>query len=109
MKAMFTNKKILLGGLTMVLVLAIIVVSSFWPFILDPSRIGTTQFITDQMIIMAITIATTVSMMFISQASNALNPNSELAKAKVEFKKSIEKILEHTVFYQWIKRVLQPR
>lgn len=92
----------------MLLVLAIIVVSSFWPFILDPSRIGTTEFITDQMIIMSITIATTVSMMFISQASNAQNPNSELAKAKVEFKKSIEKILEHTIFYQWIKRVLQP-
>ena len=92
----------------MVLVLAIIVVSSFWPFILDPNRIGTTQFITDQMIIMAITIATTVSMMFISQASNAQNPNSELAKAKVAFKQSIEKIVQHTVFYQWIKRVLQP-
>ncbi len=91
----------------MVLVLAIIVVSSFWPFIFDPSRVGTKEFITDQMIIMAITIVATISMMFISQASNAQNPNSEIAKAKVEFKKSIEKIVEHTVFFQWIKRVLQ--
>lgn len=109
MKNLFVNKKILLGGMTMVLILAIIVVSSFWPFILDPSRIGTTEFITDQMIIMSITISVTVSMMFISQASNAQNPKSELAKAKVDFEISIKKIVEHTVFYQWIKKVLQPQ
>lgn len=109
MKQALTNKKILLGGLTMVLVLAIIVVSSFWPFILDPTRIGTTEFITDQMIIMAITISATVSMMFISQASNAQNPKSELAKAKVAFEISIKRIIEHTAFYQWVKRVLQPQ
>ena len=109
MKSLFTNKKIMLGGLTMVLLLAIIVVSSFWPFILDPKRITTTQFITDEMIIMAITIASTISMMFISQASNAQNPKSELAKAKVAFEVSVKRIVEHTAFYQWIKRVLQPQ
>lgn len=108
MKTVFANKKILLGGLTLVLILAIIVVSSFWPFILDPSRIATKEFITDEMIIMAITISVTISMMFISQASNAQNPKSELAKAKVSFEVSIKRIVEHTIFYQWIKRVLQP-
>lgn len=108
MKKVFDNKKLLLGFLTMVVILAIIVVSSFWPFILDLSRVGTTEFITDQMIIMAITISVTIAMMFIAQASNAQNPNSELAKAKVEFMNSIKKIVNHTWFYQWIKRVLQP-
>lgn len=108
MKIFFENKKILLGVLTMVLILAIIVVSSFWPFILDPSRIGTTEFITDQLIIMAITISMTISMMFVSQAANAQNPKSELAKAKVDFANSVKRIVEHTVFCQWIKRVLQP-
>ena len=107
MKKVFDNKKLLLGFLTMVVILAIIVVSSFWPFILDLSRVGTTEFITDQMIIMAITISVTISMMFIAQVSNAQNPNSELAKAKVEFMNSIKKIVNHTWFYQWIKRVLQ--
>lgn len=107
MKKVFDNKKLLLGCLTMVVILAIIVVSSFWPFILDLSRVGTTEFITDQMIIMAITISVTIAMMFIAQVSNAQNPNSELAKAKVEFMNSIKKIVNHTWFYQWIKRVLQ--
>ena len=107
MKNVIENKKILLGIMTMALVFAIIVVSSFWPFILDPSKIGTTEFITEQMIIVAITIFATVSMMYVSQASNAQNPRSEIAKAKVAFEISIKKILEHTVFYQWVKRVLQ--
>lgn len=108
MKNIIENKKILLGLLTMVLVLAIIIVSSFWPFVLDPSKIGTTEFITDQMIITAITIFATVSMMYVSQASNAQNPKSEIAKAKVAFENSVKRILEHTAFYQWVKRVLQP-
>ena len=107
MKTVFTNKKIMLGWLTLVLVLAIIIVSSFFPFILDPKRLGTKEFITDQMIIMAITITAAISTMFISQASNAQNPKSEIAKAKVSFDISLHRIVEHTVFYQWVKRVLQ--
>ena len=109
MRKAFENKKMMLGILTMVVILAIVVVSSFFPFILDPSKIGTTEFITDQMIIMSITISATISMMFIAQTGNAANPNSELAKAKVNFMKSIEQITNHSVFYQWIKRVLQVR
>ena len=109
MKKAFENKKIMLGILTMIVILAIVVVSSFFPFVLDFSKIGTEQFITDQMIIIAITIAATISMMLIAQASNMANPNSELAKAKVSFKVSVERITNHTIFYQWVKRVLQPK
>lgn len=108
LKAKLENKKIVLGLMTMGLVLAIIVVSSFWPFILDPSKVGTAEFITDQLIITAITIFATISMMFVSQASNAMDERSEIAKAKVEFKKSIEKLTDRTGFYQWVKKVLQP-
>ena len=108
MKNVIENKKVLLGALTMALILAIITVSSFWPFVLDPSKICTTEFITDQMIIASITIFATISMMYVSQASNAQNPKSEIAKAKVAFDISIKRILEHTVFFQWVKKVLQP-
>ena len=101
------NKKIILGVLTMIVILAIVVVSSFFPFILDPSRIGTNEFITDQMIIMAITITATISMMFIAQSSNANNEKSELCKAKVQFMASMKLITNHTWFYQWVKKVLQ--
>lgn len=107
MKRVLGNKKMILGILTMLVILAIVVVSSFFPFILDLTRIGTTEFITDQMIIVAITISSTISMMFIAQSSNAQNPMSELARAKVGFVASMEKIVNHTIFYQWIKRVLQ--
>lgn len=109
MKKAFENKKIMLGMLTMIVILAIVVVSSFFPFVLDFSKIGTEQFITDQMIIIAITIAATISMMLIAQASNSANPNSEIAKAKVSFMKSVERIVNHTAFYQWVKKVLQPK
>lgn len=109
MKRVFENKKLLLGALTLILVLAIIIVSSFWPFILDPSRIGTNEFITDQLIIVAITISSLVAMMWIAQVGNAQNPKSELAKAKVEFAASLAKIVVHTWLYQWIKKVLQPK
>ena len=105
----FENKKMLLGILTMIVVLMIIVVSSFFPFIFDPSRIGTNEFITDQLVIMAITISATISMMFIAQSNNASNPNSELAQAKKDFVASLKNITNHSVFYQWIKKVLQPR
>lgn len=105
----FVNKKILLGLMTMLLILGIIVVSSFWPFILDPSAIGTTEFITDELIIMAIIISTMTSMLFVAQASNAQNPKSELAKAKVAFEASMKRINSHTALYQWIRKVLQPR
>lgn len=108
MKNAFTNKKITLGLLTMVMVFAIIVVSSFFPFILDPSRINKREFITDQLILDAIIISSIISMIFIAQASNAQNPNSELAKAKVAFALSIKRIENYTNFFQWIKKVLQP-
>ena len=109
MRAAFENKKIVLGFMTLLLIVAIIVVSSFWPFVLDPSKLNTAEFITDQLIIMAITISATVSMLFISQASNAQNPKSEIAKAKVAFEGSMKRIPEHAPFYQWVKKVLQPQ
>lgn len=107
MKRVIENKKISLGLITMALVFAIIVVSSFWPFILDPSQIATTQFITDELIITAITLSTTISMLFVAQASNASNPASEIARAKVDFRESLKRITHRGSFYQWIKRVLQ--
>jgi hypothetical protein len=105
---MIKNKKILLGLMSMGLIVGIIVVSSFFPFILDPSRIDKTKFITDNLIITAITISATISMMFISQTSNAQNPASELSKARVEFKNSIARIKSFSGLYQWVRKVLQP-
>lgn len=108
MKKTFENKKVFLGLVTLLLVFAIIIVSSFWPFILDPSRIMTDEFLTDELIITSIVLSATISMLFVAQASNAADERSELAKAKVEFKKSLDRILNRTHLYQWIKKRLQP-
>lgn len=107
MKKTLGNKKILFGVLTILLVFAIIVVSSFFPFIFDPSRIFTKEFLTDELIITAIVCSVTIAMLSIAQAGNGQNPNSELCKSKVEFKNSLTRIENHTVFFQWVKRRLQ--
>lgn len=107
MKRMIENKKILLGVMSIALIFAIIIVSSFWPFIFDPSQIATKEFLTDELIITAIVLSVTISMLFIAQASNAANEKSEVAKAKVEFKTSLARIINHTAFFQWVKKVLQ--
>lgn len=109
MKKRFENKKIVFGMATIGLIFAIIIVSSFWPFILDPKRIMTEEFLTDELIISAIVLSVTIAALTIAQAANAQNPNSEIAKSKVEFKGSLDKIPNHSILFQWIKRVLQPR
>lgn len=106
-KRFFENKKVLLGLATVAFIFAVILVSSFWPFILDPSKIATKEFLTNELIITAIVLSVTSSFIFVAQASNNKNEDSEICKARVSFKKSIEKIENHTFFYQWVKKVLQ--
>jgi hypothetical protein len=104
----YTNKKVLLGFLALISVIAIICVSSFVPFIIDPTQWQTTEFLSDELIIVAITIFGVVCVMFIGQASNQANPNSNIAKAKVKFYGKVEKITNISGFCQWVKKVLQP-
>lgn len=103
------NKKVLLGVLALLLMLIFICVSSFVPFIITKDKIGTAKFWTDELIITAITILATLATMFIAMASNAQDVRSELAKARVEFMVSKERIKKQfTKFSQWVKKVLQP-
>lgn len=103
------NKKIVLGILAMILALAFIVISSFIPYIIDPSRWQTKEFLGDQLIIIAIIIFAIIATMIIGQASNAQNPKSEIAKAKVAFNTTVSEIKDISKFNQWVKKVLQPR
>lgn len=117
-----SNRKILLGLFTFVCAIGIIAMCSFFPFIVDPTRWQTEEFLSDELIIVAIVIFSIVCMMSISQASNAMNPMSKLAKARVKFlgttangvhvEGSVERITKHdkiSAFSQWVKKVLQPR
>ena len=99
----------MLGVMSFLSCLAIVVVSSFFPFIFEPDNLFNKKFWTDEIIIIAITLISIISFVFISQASNAQNPKSQLAKANVAFSTSVEGITNHTRFYQWVKKVLQKK
>lgn len=103
------NKKIILGVLAIIVAMVFIGITSFIPFIITKDKLQTEEFWTDEIIIIAITIFAMVATMFVGQASNAQNDKSELAKAKVSFKESIVAITNYNFFFQWVKKILQPR
>lgn len=103
------NRKIILGVTALLFAIVFIAITSFVPFVITREKLASEKFWTDELIIIAITIFSMVSVMFVGQASNAQNKDSELAKSKVEFKKSYEAITNINHFSQWVKKVLQPR
>lgn len=105
------NKKIMLGVSALLCLIGIIALCSFFPYIIDPTRWQTEQFLSDELIIIAITIFATICLMMIAQASNAMNPKSKLAQARVKFYSSVEKIIggkKMNAFGQWVRKELQP-
>lgn len=105
----YVNKKVLLGASSLFVCILLIVVCSFVPFIIDPSRWQTTEFLTDELIICAITIFAMVATMFIGQSSNAQDEKSNLAKARVKFMNTVGQITNLNAFNQWVKKILQPQ
>ncbi len=116
------NRKIVLGFFTFICAIGVVALCSFFPFVIDPSRWQTEEFLSDELIIVAIVIFSIVCMMMISQASNAQNPLSKIAKARVKFlgrtdngahiEGSVERITKHdriSAFSQWVQRVMQPQ
>lgn len=104
-----SNQKIVLGILSLTMCLALIAVCSFSSFVIDPSRIGTNEFLTDELIIIAIVIMSMVSAMFIGQAGNAQDSRSRISKARKAFTDSYLKLKARNVndFKQWVKKVLE--
>lgn len=105
----YVNRKILLGVSSLLMCVALIAICSFVPFIIDPTQWQTTEFLTDELIICAVVIFSIIAAMFIGQASNAQNPQSKLAKSRVQFFEVVTKITNLSSFGQWVKKVLQPR
>jgi len=102
------NRKIILGVAAIVMAIAFIGITSFVPFIITGDKLSSEKFWTDELIIIAITIFALVAVMFVGQASNAQNKDSEIAKSKVEFMSSVKNITNINAFSQWVKKVLQP-
>lgn len=103
------NKKALLGVGVLLAVCAIIGISSFFPFIIDPSQWQTVDFLTKELIIVVIIIVGVVTAMFIGQANNAGNAKSEIAKSRKRFSDNMLLIKDRrSAFKQWVKKVLEP-
>lgn len=103
------NKKVLLGAMAVLFALGFIIISSFFPFIIDPSRWQTAEFLSDELIISSIVVFGTVAVLFIGQAGNAQDERSEIARAKVRFDRARGPIRDYNRFSQWVKKVLQAR
>lgn len=105
------NKKILLGVGALICFVGIIALCSFFPFVIDPTRWQTAEFLSDELIIVAIVIFSMVCLMMISQASNAMNPKSKIAMSRVKFAASVRRIFDGqriSSFGQWVRKALQP-
>ena len=103
------NRKIILGALSLLMCLALIAVCSFSTFIIDPTQWQTVEFLTNELIIVAIVIMSMISTMFIGQAGNAQAENSRITKARNAFLSSLKLVTERNInsFRQWVKKVLE--
>jgi len=102
------NKKILVGILALGTVLAVVSVSSFFPFIISPKELTTSAFWTNELLAIAIVVISMVAMMFISMAWNDGMDNSHISIARGNFEESVAKITNPNSFFQWVREVMQP-
>ena len=105
----YVTRKTILGSSALLIGLAIIGLFSFIPYTWKPERIASPEFITDTLILVAITILGMVCMVIINQGLNAQTYDSNIAKATRNFTASKDKITDKFRFKQWIKKVQQPR
>jgi len=102
------NQKVALSAVASIWIVAIICLTSFVPYILDPTQLANTSFVSNLILIVAITIFGVINTMLMSKSSNAGNKDSNIAKARVIFFDIVKKICDFTPYYQWIALVKQP-
>lgn len=106
---LITNRKIILGITSLVVLVVMIFLFSFVPYTISPGRLKEASFITDLLMIVVITIFALVGTIFIGQASNAQMSKSNIAKATSKFILSKARVEERgqSIFKQWVVAVLQ--
>ncbi len=106
---LLTNRKIILGVTSLVVMMAVIFLFSFVPYTISPGRLQEASFITDLLMVCVITIFGLVGALFVAQASNAQNKKSKIAKASANFIVTKAKVEERglSTFKQWIVNVMQ--
>lgn len=107
--SLLTNRKIILGVTSLIVLIAVIFLFSFVPYTISPGRLKEPSFITDLLMVCVITIFALVGTLFIGQASNAQNKKSNIAKATSKFLITKQQVEDRgqSVFKQWIVAVLQ--
>lgn len=107
----YVNKKMILGVSALMFGVAIIFVCSIIPLAIDPKQWNSASFISDEMIIIALTVLGEVCLLMIGQSYNEAQAVSKIARATVEFNRSIEENIGNkpVAHDQWIRRVLEPQ
>ena len=110
-KTIIRSRKLVLGLLSFFLVVAVIVVSAFSELSMDPSQWGSSEFVSRQLIQVAIALMSMICFINIGKSGNALDPRSDIAKTRVEFNDSVGKIKNSGInaFLQWVRKVKQIR
>lgn len=108
-KSIARSKKLVLGVLSFVLVLAMIVVSAFSELSMNPSNWKSSEFISKELIQVAIAVMSMICFINIGKSGNDLDSRSNIAKTRKDFMESIEKIKAKGVngFLQWVKHTKQ--
>lgn len=101
------NKKVALGSLAVILLAVFVAIASFNPFSIDPSRWQTMEFLSDEIIVVAITVFSMVCFIFIACAANAADPKSEIALSKVRFAEAMKQVQDTRKFRCWCHDVLE--
>ena len=106
----YLSKKMLLGVSALFFGVAIIFVCSIVPLAINPEKWNSPEFISDEIIVVALTILGEVCLLMIGQSYNEAQPVSKLARAIVDFNKSLEENIKDKIvaFDQWIRAVLEP-
>lgn len=106
----YSNKKTILSSLSFVIVLAISVLSSVPEFMIDPTQVFTSRFITKLLMTLIIGVTSLVCFIMIGGNNNALNEASEIYKARSVFRASVEKVIpKYGAFKQWVERKRRPQ
>ena len=106
----YLSKKMLLGVSALMFGIAIIFVCSIVPLAIEPSKWNSAEFISDEIIVIALTVLGEICLLMIGQSYNEAQAVSKIAKATVDFNKSLEiNVSEKIVaFDQWVRAVLEP-
>jgi hypothetical protein len=106
----YANKKTILAFLSFIIVLAITVLSSIPEFVVNPSQILTSRFLTKLIMTLIIGVTSLVCFILIGGTSNGLNQMSEIYKAREAFRASALDIIKnhYAAFKQWVERVRRP-